>query len=706
MTTSAARSAGRPLRVGIVGAGYIADWHAGALTALQGVELVAVADRSAGAARTFAERYGLTAHGDAAQMIAAERLDAVHVLTPPDSHAAVAGACLEAGAHVLVEKPVALSAAAARRLAATARRHGRALMAGHNFLGLPGYARLRQMMRAGRLGRVGQIEVGWNLPLAPLRAGPYGLWMLQGPANLWREIGPHLVAFAHDLAGPLTIEAVSASKPVALPDGRELAQSIRVLARAGAVDVSLSMNLAEVVDDRFVTVRGSAGMAMLDFAADRLVVRQENTAELMFNPARTALGLGWAHLREGLRNFAVEAASLNRRSPYARSFLGMAQAVYPALAEGRPVPDRFDAKAAVAVCETLDAVAGALPATRPARPRRRAKPPAAEVMVIGGTGYIGRHLVAALVEQGHAVRVASRASANPFAHLGGMVEVVALPTDTPQAAARAMEGMRVVVNLAKRDHSTWAEALAGDVATTETIGRAALEAGVARLIHTGTIASYDMSDPRAVITEATPFGDMRARNVYARAKAEGERRLQRLAAQSGLELCIIRPGIVVGRDGPLQHWGLGRWHGSGAVRLWGEGRNPLPFVTVDDVVAGFIAALDQPEAAGASFNLVGPPMLSARDWFDAIATRTGARIRVVPGPLWPLWAADGVKFVLKRRALGRKDATRATWRDWKSRAHLSRFDNSLPRQVLGWEPIAEPERFLDATISARALFGF
>ena len=64
---------------------------------------------------------------------------------------------------------------------------------------------------------------------------------------------------------------------------------------------------------------------------------------------------------------------------------------------------------------------------------------------------------------------------------------------------------------------------------------------------------------------------MESRNIYARSKAEGERRLIAMQAD-GLSLVIARPGIVLGDGGPLQHWGIGRWHGAGAVRLWGSGR--------------------------------------------------------------------------------------------------------------------------------------
>jgi len=99
-------------------------------------------------------------------------------------------------------------------------------------------------------------------------------------------------------------------------------------------------------------------------------------------------------------------------------------------------------------------------------------------------------------------------------------------------------------------------------------------------------------------------------------------------------------------------------------------------------------------------------MMSARDYFDAIHQATGARIAVKPGNLHLFWAADAVKYRLKRHALGRRDALRASLRDWKSRAHLSPFDNAKPKRLLGWQPEADRARFVDKAITRANLFGF
>jgi nucleoside-diphosphate-sugar epimerase len=246
--------------------------------------------------------------------------------------------------------------------------------------------------------------------------------------------------------------------------------------------------------------------------------------------------------------------------------------------------------------------------------------------------------------------------------------------------------------------------LDNDVAVALRISRAARRAGVDRMIYTGTIASYDMSDPARVITEAIPLSDMENRNIYARSKAECERRLKEIQQGEGVPVIIARPGIVLGEGGPLQHWGIGRWHGPGAVRLWGKGRNKLPFVLVDDVSDGLIAMMETDGLAGEDFNLVGDPMFSAMDYFDAIHRRLGARLNVTTSNLSFLWLTDKAKKGLKHHILRRPGADAVSRVDWLSRGHLSRFDNAKPRRRLGWSPESDQEAFLTAAIDRARLF--
>jgi len=697
------------IRVGLIGAGYIASWHADALRATDGVEITAVCDPSQAAGKALADGLGVRAFGDLAELIEAGVCDAVHILTPPHLHHPLAIQCLKAGLHVLVEKPVATSAIETAEIEAVAQEHGVRFHAGHNFMGLPSYDRLKGMLAKGDLGRVSVAEVHWCLPLAPLRSGPFGIWLLREPKNLLLELGPHLMGFIVDLFGVPDIRSVQLSKPVDLPGDDTRYQSWRIVAQAGDVDVTLTISMVETIDDRSLTLRGSSGRARLDFAADTLVVERENASDLVLNPLRRQLDLSWQHLREGLGNTFTQVRSLNRKSPYALSFQGMNTAIYTALRKGTEPDVRFSGASAVQVMSALDQTLALIPADtlKPAAPKVKTRDPKPTAMVIGGTGFIGRALTRALVAKGQDVRVLSRGRSGPFPDLPDQVETVGVSLYDKDGLVEAMQGIDVVYNLARSLEGTWDGALEHDVGVAVRIAEACQEAGVKRLVYTGTIASYDMSSPLQKITEDVPFAaDMSDRNMYARSKAECEKRLMEMHRRDGLPLVIARPGIVVGQGGPLQHWGIGRWHGAGAVRIWGDGLNILPFVLIDDVADGLILMAEHPDAVGQSYNLIGEPMLSGKGYFDAIQKSLGARIGVSTGNLTVFWAADAIKHGLKVYALRRHGLTRPSLADWKSRAHLSPFVNTKPKAELGWSPEQDKTRFIEKAIGKANLFGF
>lgn len=301
----------------------------------------------------------------------------------------------------------------------------------------------------------------------------------------------------------------------------------------------------------------------------------------------------------------------------------------------------------------------------------------------------------------------SRGRADPFADLGGRVETVPASLKDPAALRAAMAGVDAVFHLARAEEASWEGYLENDVAVTEAIAEAALDAGVRLFVYTGTIASYDASRPGRPIDEDTGFGpDMERRNLYARSKALCEARLEALRRTRGLPLVIARPGIVVGAGGPLQHWGIGRWHGAGAVRIWGDGRNVLPLVLVEDVADALVRILDAPDVVGRSFNLVGEPLMSARDYFEALREKTGTRIEVAEGSLTAFFLADLAKHLLKRHVLRKRGLTAPSLVDWRSRAHLSPFRNDRAKEALGWRPEADRARFCERAFGGASLFGF
>jgi predicted dehydrogenase len=117
------------LRCAVIGTGYLGRFHAEKYAALEGCELVAVVDSNPEAALAVAEKNQTLALTDYRELLG--RVDAVSIVVPTSQHFSVARAFLDAGAHVLVEKPITVTVAEADQLIALAKSQDRRLMVGH-----------------------------------------------------------------------------------------------------------------------------------------------------------------------------------------------------------------------------------------------------------------------------------------------------------------------------------------------------------------------------------------------------------------------------------------------------------------------------------------------------------------------------------------------------------------------------------------------
>ena len=180
-------------RIGVVGIGWWACFnHIPTLQAHADVAALAICDLSAARLAEVGDRFGIAArYRDVAEMVREERLDGVIVSTPHVAHVAPAIAALQAGAHVMVEKPMATTAADGRAIAAAAVAAGRQVMVptGLNFTRYTATA--AGWVRAGRIGTVRHAVCQMGSALADLMAGEPMLETVQHlyrpPASTWAD---------------------------------------------------------------------------------------------------------------------------------------------------------------------------------------------------------------------------------------------------------------------------------------------------------------------------------------------------------------------------------------------------------------------------------------------------------------------------------------------------------------------------------------
>lgn len=194
------------MRAALIGAGQIARQHLACLRTLPGVEIAAICDLSPALAEATAERFGARAwFTDHRAMLERARPDVVHVTTPPPSHFRLALDALDAGAHVVVEKPATATLEELETLARRAAEAGRALVEDHNYVFNQAPLEIRRRVGTGELGPVVHVEVLICLDIF----GPGGFADPNTPHPALRLAGgaiadflPHLASLAHRFVGP------------------------------------------------------------------------------------------------------------------------------------------------------------------------------------------------------------------------------------------------------------------------------------------------------------------------------------------------------------------------------------------------------------------------------------------------------------------------------------------------------------------------
>lgn len=297
---------GEKLRVGLLGVGAIAQVvHLPVLSNMENVELALVCDTDRPRAQAIAARFGIPhCFQDDDKVFASDLVDALIICTPSYLHDSQAIAAMESGKHVLVEKPLALTSAGARRTIEVAERTGRTLMIAMNNRFRPDTLALRPFALHGELGDIFLTRGAWLNRKMRLVRPTWRHRKATAGGGAVMDIGVQTLDLCLWMLGFPEVESVVTQ--MHFPDGMEVEDTAGILVRtkAGAgISLTVSWSLVAHRDRQYMRMLGTRGSGAISPLA---VYKEVETGQIIDVTPTVSLGrenLYTASYRQELTHF-------------------------------------------------------------------------------------------------------------------------------------------------------------------------------------------------------------------------------------------------------------------------------------------------------------------------------------------------------------------------------------------------------------------
>jgi UDP-glucose 4-epimerase len=312
-----------------------------------------------------------------------------------------------------------------------------------------------------------------------------------------------------------------------------------------------------------------------------------------------------------------------------------------------------------------------------------------KILVTGANGFLGRHVVAALLARGHVVRALVRPAAK-LDDLGWPDSVEAFRADLRAARNldEAFEGVDVLVHLAAAVGGSEDVQFAASVVGTERLLAAMARSGTKRLVLASSFSIYDWGKAHGTLTEETPIETgpgLYERDGYAVAKVWQERVVRRVSEANRWTLTVLRPGFIWGRGNAYLAC-LGQKVGPLFLVFGPATRIPLTYV--ENCAECFALSAESPRAAGETFNVVDSDDVRIWGYLGDYLHLSGARGLRVPVPYTLALAGTHLAQGLSRLIFQGKGKLPSVLVPCRFRARFKplRYSDRKARETLGWHP--------------------
>jgi 2-alkyl-3-oxoalkanoate reductase len=325
-----------------------------------------------------------------------------------------------------------------------------------------------------------------------------------------------------------------------------------------------------------------------------------------------------------------------------------------------------------------------------------------KALVTGANGFLGGHVVGALLARGIEVRAMVRPTAR-LETLGwpSSVEVFRADLRTSYELRRAFEGVDVLLHLAAVVSGGEDAQFAGTVVGTERLLDAMASSACRRLVLCSTFSVYDYSSTHRVLDERSPLHqvpDVYTRDGYTISKWWQERVTRRFVERYGWDLTVLRPGFIWGRDhGYLA--ALGQQFGRHHLVIGPLTR--MPMTHVENCADVFALAAEDARARGQTFNVIDGTGERIWTYLSDYIRGSGQPGWRVPVPYWLAIIIVRLAFATVFRSASKVPSILIP-RRLESRLKPLRFENRRLRETLGWTPRLDHQQCLERTYGLAA----
>ena len=310
-----------------------------------------------------------------------------------------------------------------------------------------------------------------------------------------------------------------------------------------------------------------------------------------------------------------------------------------------------------------------------------------KVLVTGGTGFLGRHLVDRLLLEGDDVSVLARTA--PSSRAEGPAGVRVVPGDLLHwpSLRRAVQGVDAIFHCAGKVEASgrWVDFLEANVLGTERLIQAALEHGVRRVIHVSSSGVYGERPEGSVVTENDGYDQNTGRGGYTRSKIMADQLAFWYASAQSAPITIVRPATIYGPGGKNSLVRVGVRKGRFNV-IFGDGTNVLPLVYVDNVVDALVLAAQRDEAIGRAYNVVDDDRITQREYLERMGGALGAKHSTVYLPLSTVRVLASGADLAKAALRGGRMSPQGMFSRITRSLQGVRYDTSRAKTELGWKP--------------------